>query len=353
MKKILWIVAVLSLIPGIASAVILRENEKGQKLVTKMTVTKNDANGQRREDYKMVYEFTYDDSTDELLKVVRTIDDNGETYKEILERIGDKLQYSSYIDDTLQTDLKREYNFSPKEGKIWLYKQTRNYEQKGGIGRSIYIVKYSVSYDRGYYRALLCLGASNTVYNTIRDIRYGDDDIFYATGPKILTFLGFDQTKDLGFKNGLNYLIDENNVMYSIIDYKEEPFFYYKGDVVSLKTLDLGNLETGKGDPINEVYSDMENPTNINFLPLARMYADFRNEMVDCIETVTPWYFLSSKRLPLQLNSNYNKKFEYDINWKGYLENIKITDLQGRNGNAVFVELEYECDLRGFETDDE
>ena len=176
MNKILSILATFLLLPCIASAVIFRENEQGQMLVSKMTVTKNGANGARKTDYKLVYEFTYDDDTDDLLKVVRTRNEDGHSYKEILERNGDDMKYNYYVDNKLQSNLKREYKFDPKEKKIKLYKETEDLTDRGGICKDITIVQYSGSFNCGHYRKLIKMRGTNTVHNLIRDIKYGDYD---------------------------------------------------------------------------------------------------------------------------------------------------------------------------------
>ena len=86
MNKLLSILAAFLLIPCFASAVILRENEQGQKLVTKLNITQYDKQGNLNPDFKSEYEFSYDDDTDDLVKVVWTRWIKGTVHKEVLQR---------------------------------------------------------------------------------------------------------------------------------------------------------------------------------------------------------------------------------------------------------------------------
>lgn len=58
MNKIFSILAILLIIPSLASAVIFRENEQGQILVSKMFITQYDKNGNLNPDFRSEYEFS-------------------------------------------------------------------------------------------------------------------------------------------------------------------------------------------------------------------------------------------------------------------------------------------------------
>ena len=86
MKKILPILAAFLLIPFIASAVIFRENEQGQMLVTQLNINQYDDQGNLNPDFRSEYEFSYDDDSDDLVKVVWTRWIKGTVHKEVLQR---------------------------------------------------------------------------------------------------------------------------------------------------------------------------------------------------------------------------------------------------------------------------
>ena len=341
MKKMLLIIAAFLLIPCIASAVIFRENKQGQMLVTKLNITQYDRQGNLNPNFRSEYEFTYDDDTDDLVKVVWTRWIKGTVHKEVLQREGDGLRFSYYIDNKLQSKHKREYVFNARNNLIRLCKITEEHDSRIGKDKEITILQYTNFFNSGMKRKMMKLQAHNTVYNYIRDIKYGEQDDLYGETRGVLSLnFGYDHDiNTLGFRNAVNYLIADDNLMYSVQWYKEEPFFTLNGNIVTLQTLDLGKLSTNKYAVCQE-YTDIENPTNINMLPLAYQNYYYGQSMDQFIETVTPWYIFKSKYLPLR----DQKTFSYEINNKGQLEQVRISSFDGMPYSTV-VEFEYECDF--------
>ena len=346
MKKLLSILAAFLLIPCIASAVIFRENEQGEMLVTKLNITQYDRQGNLNPDFRSEYEFSYDDDTDDLVKVVWTRWIKGTVHKEVLQREGNELKFSYYIDDKLQTKHTREYQFDARNNLINICKITEEFDFKIGLHKFITILQYSNIFGQGKKRKMMKLSAIGPVYNYMRDIKYGDRDSFYEETPGVLR-LNFGLTDhDLGFKNAVNYLISNDDIMYRVSEFKEEQYFTLNGNLVKLDTFDLGELSKGKG--VRQEYDDYKNPTNINILPLA--YQNHHSDlcMDKFIETVTPWYPFKSTFLPLKVNDIKNITFDYEINNKGQLEQMTISSYEGMQYSTV-VEFEYECDFRGWE----
>lgn len=339
----------LLVIPSIASAVTNRENEQGQMLVTQLNITQYDDQGNLNPDFRSEYEFTYDDDNDDLIKVVWTRWIEGTVYKEVLQREGNELKFSYYIDDELQTNQTREYKFDANNSLIKLCKITREYDSRIGLNKYITILEYS-TFRGGKNRKIMRLHADMTVYNFTRDIRYGDSENFYRELPQtpgVWKFCFDHSNRELGFKDDFDYLISDDNLMYRVYDFKEERYYLLNGNLVELCTDDLAKLTTKK-DAVRQEYSDIENPTNINILPLVyQNYNSYEPCLDKYIETVTPWYPLKSKFLPLKINEIEPITFDYEINWRGHLEQMTISSYRGMPYSTV-IDFEYESDISGF-----
>lgn len=352
MKKMLSILATLVLIPRLASAVIFRENEQGQMLVSKMNITQYDKDGKLNPDFRSEYEFTYDDDTDDLLEVVWTRWIKDTVHKEVLRREGDELKFEYYLDNKLQSKHTREYIFDKRDNIIKYCKITEEFDSRIGLNKFITILQYTTFLGDGMQRKIMRLIADKNVYNFTRDIRYSDFDNFYTKVPETPGVLelnfNFNGDNKLGFKRAVNYLISDDDIMYLVSDHKNEHYYIFNGNLVEIITNDLAKLTTNK-NAVRQEYTDIENPTNINILPLA--YQNHRSElcMDKFIETVTPWYPFKSKFLPLKDDMTiYEKTFDYEINNKGQLEQMTISSYEGMPYSTV-VEFDYECDFSGWE----
>ena len=312
------------------------KNKKGQKLVESIEESWVDWTGDKILNYCHTYNFSYNDDGN-LISVSKSTKEDSHIYKETITLNDGQFSFS------LTKDGKEENNRRVKF--------LADYTKHGIKGRATFDKAKEDGFDYYFceiysYSPTIILRMDGDGFGSIHDfINDAKNDGVNSTS--LWTKLDLGQINhpylidastfgNLGIKNGIHYyMTQEDSVMYMVDSYELEEYAYRHGNPVERPS---GNLDEYKDEYKYGIeYTDKNNDTNINLLPLPNTMT--LNSYYQNIECLTEWFPIRSKNLPSyqdRRGNKYKTKWDYKFDDNGNLITIIIDTEHGGRCTGSF-----------------